>query len=50
MKVATDKRTAVREAASALLEGLGEKLETEAPAPEPPELRHNPDLDAMFGA
>jgi uncharacterized tellurite resistance protein B-like protein len=48
--MADSKRTAIRAAASALLEKLGEALETTPPAAAPQELRHNPDLDAMFGA
>jgi uncharacterized tellurite resistance protein B-like protein len=48
--MADSKRTAIRAAASGLLETLGEPLETTPPATAPPELRHNPDLDAMFGA
>ncbi len=45
--LAQSKRAAALAAATALLAGLGESLEPPAPA-EPPELRHNPDLDAMF--
>jgi tellurite resistance protein len=48
--LATTKREAVRAAAEALIEPLGEKLEAEKPPAEPQDLRHNPDLDAMFGA
>jgi hypothetical protein len=47
--VAQSKRTAIREAAAALLEPLGEKLEQPAPGIVQPELRHNPDLDDVFG-
>jgi hypothetical protein len=47
--VARAKRDAVHSAALALLGPMGEPLETEAPAP-PAELRHNPDLDSIFGA
>jgi uncharacterized tellurite resistance protein B-like protein len=50
MAMADSKRTAIRAAAVALLEPLGEPLETAPPAAAPQELRHNPDLDAMFGA
>jgi uncharacterized tellurite resistance protein B-like protein len=46
--VAERKRAAARAAASALLAELGESLEV-APAPAAQELRHNPDLDAIFG-
>jgi len=48
--VAESKRAALLAAATALLEQWGEKLETIAPPSQPQELRHNPDLDAMFGA
>jgi uncharacterized tellurite resistance protein B-like protein len=48
--LAKTKREAVRAAAEALMEPLGEKLEAEKPPTEPQDLRHNPDLDAMFGA
>jgi uncharacterized tellurite resistance protein B-like protein len=48
--MADSKRTAIRAAAVALLEPFGEPLETAPPAEAPQELRHNPDLDAMFGA
>jgi uncharacterized tellurite resistance protein B-like protein len=47
--VARGKSAAVRAAALALLEPLGEPLDAAPPAAEPPELRHNPDLDALFG-
>jgi hypothetical protein len=47
--VAQGKREAVVEAARALIEPFGEPLEDAARPAEPPELRHNPDLDAMFG-
>ena len=32
-----------------LLEKLGEKLEVETAPEEPKDIRHNPDLDAVFG-
>lgn len=48
--LAAKKRAAVRTAAETLLRPFGEPLEISAvPAP-PSELRHNPDLDAAFGA
>lgn len=47
--LARTKFEAARESASALLDQLGEKLEAKPPPAEPPALRHNPDLDAMFG-
>jgi hypothetical protein len=43
------KSDAVRAAASALLESLGETLEQPPPTAESEALRHNPDLDALFG-
>jgi hypothetical protein len=46
--MAEAKRSAILAAAGALLAELGEKLETQTAAP-PQDLRHNPDLDAMFG-
>jgi hypothetical protein len=48
----TTKRAAVVAAATALLEEMGEKLETtpaKSPRTGPRDLRENPDLDAMFG-
>jgi hypothetical protein len=48
--IAQGKRSAVRAAAAALLAPLGEPLEPPAAPAAPTELRHNPDLDAMFGA
>jgi hypothetical protein len=48
--VAEKKRAALLAAATELLEQWGEKLETISPVAQPQELRHNPDLDAMFGA
>jgi len=50
MVVAENKRAALLAAAAALLEQWGEKLETISLPSQPQELRHNPDLDAMFGA
>lgn len=46
--MAKGKREAVHTAATALIEPFGEPLVTASPA-ENQELRHNPDLDAMFG-
>jgi hypothetical protein len=46
--MAEAKRAAVRRAAEALLAPLGEALEAKAAAP-PADLRHNPDLDEVFG-
>ena len=45
--MASSKREAVHAAATTLLEPFGEPLEEPA-VNGPPELRHNPDLDAMF--
>ena len=47
--LATQKRTAALAAATRLLEEFGEKVEAPGPAAAPQGLRHNPDLDAMFG-
>ena len=44
------KREAIRAAAEALMQPFGEPLERAEQKEEPAELRHNPDLDAMFGA
>jgi uncharacterized tellurite resistance protein B-like protein len=48
--MAQSKRQAIRAAAETLLRPLGEPLELPTRPTEPAELRHNPDLDAMFGA
>jgi uncharacterized tellurite resistance protein B-like protein len=48
--VAENKRAALLAAATALLELWGEKLEPISPPSQPQELRHNHDLDVMFGA
>ncbi len=48
VKMADQKRTAAHAAATALLAAQGERLESATPEP-PQDLRHNPDLDAMFG-
>jgi uncharacterized tellurite resistance protein B-like protein len=47
--LANQKREAVRRAAAALLEPLGEALERAPPDAGPKDLRPNPDLDALFG-
>jgi tellurite resistance protein len=47
--MAEQKRAAVREAAEGLLRKCGLPLEEAPPATPPAELRHNPDLDALFG-
>ena len=47
-KMAEAKRTALRAAAEALMAPFGEPLEKLAPEP-PTDLRHNPDLDDVFG-
>jgi DnaJ-domain-containing protein 1 len=49
VSMAESKRAAVRAAAAALMQESGEPLEVAAPE-KPTDLRHNPDLDAMFGA
>jgi hypothetical protein len=43
------KLAALRRAAELLLEAKGEKLETKPPTPPTQDLRHNPDLDDVFG-
>lgn len=48
-RLAADKRAAVRAAAEALIAPFNEPLEKPA-APPPADLRHNPDLDDVFGA
>lgn len=50
VSMATRKRDAARAAAVALLESFGEKLDAAPPPAPPQDLRHNPDLDALFGA
>jgi hypothetical protein len=48
--LAHNKREAILAAATALLQAFGEKVELAVPAAaQPQELRHNPDLDAVFG-
>jgi uncharacterized tellurite resistance protein B-like protein len=49
IEVARNKLQRAEAAARALLAPMGEPLEVEAPAEEAKELRHNPDLDAIFG-
>jgi hypothetical protein len=50
VSLAEQKREALVAAATALLDEFGEKVEAALPAAAaPPELRHNPDLDAVFG-
>ena len=49
LKVAEKQQAAVRQAAEILLELMGEKLEVMPSEPSPQDLRHNPDLDDVFG-
>ena len=49
VKLAQTKLAALRRAAESLLETMGEKLETQPPTPPVLDLRHNPDLDDVFG-
>jgi uncharacterized tellurite resistance protein B-like protein len=49
VKLAEAKLAALRRAAESLLETMGEKLETKPAAPPVQDLRHNPDLDDVFG-
>ncbi len=48
VRMAADKRTRAERAARQLLQAYNEPLETPT-APAPTDLRHNPDLDAIFG-
>ena len=48
-RMAEEKRARIRAAAEALIAPFGEPLEKPA-APPPADLRHNPDLDDVFGA
>jgi hypothetical protein len=48
--MAESKRQAIHAAAETLIQPLGEPLDLPAQPGAPAELRHNPDLDAMFGA
>jgi hypothetical protein len=47
--LAQAKQKQLRQAAEMLLDSMGEKLETQPPAPPQLDLRHNPDLDDVFG-
>jgi hypothetical protein len=47
--LAQQRHAAVRAAAEGLLQLLGLKLEVENSVPPPADIRHNPDLDALFG-
>ncbi len=49
-KLADDKRVRLRAAAEALISPFGVPLDPPAAPPPPDDLRHNPDLDAVFGA
>lgn len=49
VKLAQDKIEMLRRAAESLLDEMGEKLETGQPTPPVQDLRHNPDLDDVFG-
>jgi tellurite resistance protein len=49
VKLAQTKLAALRWAAESLLKAMGEKLETKPPTPPVQNLRHNPDLDDVFG-
>jgi uncharacterized tellurite resistance protein B-like protein/Arc/MetJ family transcription regulator len=48
--MANRKLNAIRVAAEELIQPFGESLESQPERAEPAELRHNPDLDEMFGA
>ena len=48
-RMAEEKRSSIRAAAEALIAPFNQLLEKAAP-PTPTELRHNPDLDDVFGA
>ncbi|HEX3152734.1 MAG TPA: TerB family tellurite resistance protein [Gemmataceae bacterium] len=50
VKIATEKRDRAERAARHLLAGYNEPLEPPAAPPPPADLRHNPDLDDVFGA
>jgi uncharacterized tellurite resistance protein B-like protein len=50
VKMAADKRDKAERAARHLLAGYNEPLEPPAAPPPPADLRHNPDLDDVFGA
>jgi hypothetical protein len=49
VKMAEAKFAAVRRSASTLLEAIGERLDAALPISPPQDLRHNPDLDSVFG-
>jgi hypothetical protein len=49
VKLAEAKLAALRQGAESLLETMGEKLETKPATPPVQDLRHNPDLDDVFG-
>jgi hypothetical protein len=49
VKLAQTMLAALRGAAESLLEAMGEQLETKPPTPPVQDLRHNPDLDDVFG-
>ncbi len=49
VQLATEKRARIDKAARFLLGELGEAFEVEKKPEEPKNLRHNPDLDAVFG-
>lgn len=49
VKLAQAKLATLRQAAESLLEAMGEKLETQPSPPPVQDLRHNPDLDDVFG-
>jgi hypothetical protein len=50
VEVARSKLDAIERAAATLLDTFGEKLQLDAEPPPADDLRHNPDLDAVFGA
>jgi hypothetical protein len=50
VKMAAEKRDKAERAARHLLAGYNEPLEPPAAPPPPADLRHNPDLDDVFGA
>jgi len=49
VEMAKATRAAIRQAAERLLAPMGEKLEQDTPSSAAQELRHNPDLDDVFG-
>jgi hypothetical protein len=49
LKTAEKQQAVVLQAAEILLGLMGEKLEVKPPAPAAQDLRHNPDLDDVFG-